>query len=247
MTAHGLEPINSSARETLTTEISRRLLKYLLSGTIQPGERVPSERQLAEMLAVGRSVVRKSLKSVALLGLLEVRPGDGTYLRRTQSELLPKTIEWGLLLGERRTLDLVEARRYLEPILAALAAERRSDSDIEALRTDLQDMANARDAMEFANADIAFHLGLAAAANNSALSEMLSSVRSLLRVWIVRVMEAAEDFGPSHREHVPVFEAVERGDAAGARAAMEVHLARASERLVATLTPEEAGHVGAGR
>ena len=78
-------------------EIARRLLDYFLSGEVEPGERIPSERRLAESLGVGRSLVREALKSLHLLGLLEVRQGDGTYLKRTDSELLPQVIEWGLL------------------------------------------------------------------------------------------------------------------------------------------------------
>jgi GntR family transcriptional repressor for pyruvate dehydrogenase complex len=96
----GLPRIDLSSRETLTMEVARRLLDYFLSGEVEPGERIPSERRLAESLGVGRSLVREALKSLHLLGLLEVRQGDGTYLKRTDSELLPQVIEWGLLLGE---------------------------------------------------------------------------------------------------------------------------------------------------
>ena len=79
---------------------------------------MPSERKLAEALGVGRSIVRQALKSLTVLGLLDVRQGDGTYLRRTDSPFLPVAIEWGLLLGVKRATDLVEARHYLEVVIA---------------------------------------------------------------------------------------------------------------------------------
>ena len=66
-----------------------------------PGDRIPSERELSRTLGVGRSSVRDALKPLTLLGIIDVRQGDGTYLRATESELLPKAIEWGLLLGEQ--------------------------------------------------------------------------------------------------------------------------------------------------
>jgi DNA-binding FadR family transcriptional regulator len=97
----GLPRIDLSSRETLTMEVARRLLDYFLSGEVEPGERIPSERRLAESLGVGRSLVREALKSLHLLGLLEVRQGDGTYLKRTDSELLPQVTTRPSMIYER--------------------------------------------------------------------------------------------------------------------------------------------------
>src|SRR5262249_32776093 len=149
---------------------------------------LPSERSLAEQLGVGRSVVREALKSLGLLGLIEVRQGDGTYVRQLESELLPKAIEWGLLLSESLTLDLVEARQHLEVITAQLAAARRDESDLAALKAALDGMRGEENIEAFVGYDIAFHLGVAEAARNSVLLGMLRNVQSLLRVWITRVI-----------------------------------------------------------
>lgn len=91
-----LPQIDLSHREGLPQEIARKLIDYILSGEVAPGTRMPSERQLASDLGVGRSAVREALKSLGLLGLVEVRQGDGTYLRKPDSDLLPRVIEWGL-------------------------------------------------------------------------------------------------------------------------------------------------------
>jgi GntR family transcriptional repressor for pyruvate dehydrogenase complex len=235
--ATGLPRIDLSSRETLTMEVARRLLDYFLSGEVGPGERIPSERRLAESLGVGRSLVREALKSLHLLGLLEVRQGDGTYLKRTESELLPQVIEWGLLLGERPALDLVEAREHLEVVVAGLAAERRDAQALEDLRALLTTMReSSEDPARFVEADVGFHLRVAEAAGNVILSDMLSGVRALLRVWIRRVIEAAGETRPSYLEHQPIFEAIERGDRAAATAAMAAHMAGASARLKATIS-----------
>lgn len=223
-------------RESANTELTRKLLDYLLSGELTPGQKIPPERALAEALGVGRAAVRHAIKSLSLLGLLEQRQGDGTYLSRTESDLLPRVIEWGLLLGERHLDDLVEARHHLEIVLAGLAAERRSAEELEALRAAFAAMAAATDAESYVEADIAFHLQIAAASHNSALAGILENVQSLLRVWARRVIEAAGETSTSLTMHRRVLRAIEQRDAEAARQTMEAHMARAGRRLRATLT-----------
>lgn len=240
--AIGLEPI-AARREPLATEIARRILDYLLSGDIEPGERIPSERKLAESLAVGRSVVREALKSLTLLGLIEVRPGDGTYLRRPESDLLPQAIEWGLLLGEKRVADLIEARHHVEVLLAGLAAERRTPDDLEMLHAYLGQMQAAPNTASFVAADLAFHVRVAEAAANLSLLQIMASIRALLQVWITRVRSAEVDNTRSCMEHEMVLRALEAGDPAAARMAMEAHMESATSRLQQTI---DAHGVGGG-
>lgn len=230
-----IEPIR---RETISAEIARRLLDYLLSGGIAPGAKLPSERQLAEAFGVGRSAVREAIAALALIGLIEVRHGDGTYMKRADSPLLPQVVEWGLLLGEQHTADLIEARQRIEIIIAGLAAERRSDKDLEQLELWLARMAEESQesgtTSGFVDADVAFHLCLAEAAQNSALRDVLASIQALLRAWIGRVV--AEGYRQSsYDEHVPIFRAVRARDVHGAEAAMDAHLRSAAARLQATL------------
>jgi GntR family transcriptional repressor for pyruvate dehydrogenase complex len=240
-------PRMDTSSEQLPAQVARLLLDYLLAGNVSPGARLPSERRLAEELGVGRSVVREALKSLGLLGLIEVRQGDGTYVRRLESELLPKVIEWGLLLGERRTLDLVEARQHLEVITAQLAAARRDESDLAALTAALDGMRGAEGDIEtFVSQDVAFHLRIAEAARNSVLSAVLMSIQSLLRVWITRVIDDADESSPSYLEHVPVYEAIANRDPATAGNAMQAHLDAAARRLRVTLQKEQERLEGLG-
>jgi GntR family transcriptional regulator, transcriptional repressor for pyruvate dehydrogenase complex len=228
-------------REAPSAEITRHLLDYLLSGNLSPGQRIPSERQLAEALQVGRSAVREAIKSLSLLGLLDVRQGDGTYLTRTDSDLLPRVIEWGLLLGERRVYDLMEARSYLEVTLAGLAAERRPNQIVTRLRELLETMrASAEDVPAYVEADIAFHLEIAHASGNEVLGGLVTSIKSLLRVWAARVLEAAGETETSLAMHTPIVDAIEARDVEGARAAMGAHMERADRRLRQTLSSQPA-------
>jgi GntR family transcriptional repressor for pyruvate dehydrogenase complex len=233
----GHELLRVEARESVSAEIARKLLDYLLSGVLLPGDRLPSERELSRTFGVGRSAVRDALKPLTLLGIIDVRQGDGTYLRATESEVLPKAVEWGLLLGERRAVDLVEARRHIEITLATLAAQRRSEEDLRDMRRLLRQMQDAASDDEFIEADIAFHLRLAEAARNSVLSGILTNIRSLIQVWITH---AADTLAPSYQEHVPIMAALEAGDPAAAAAAMGAHLDSAGAKLAKTLEAERA-------
>lgn len=226
-------------REATTTEIARKLLQYLLVGRFEPGYRLPSERNLASELGVGRSVVREALKSLTLLGIVEVRQGDGTFLRSTESELLPSVIEWGLLLGTRSIDELVEVRRYLETIVASLAAQRRTDADLERLDRHLREMYEAEDAPSFVAADMAFHIAIAETARNAVLLQIMTNVRSLLRVWMRKNVEDLDDRASVADEHRPVLDAIRAGDPDRAREAMRDHMDRALTRLGDTLTRQE--------
>jgi GntR family transcriptional repressor for pyruvate dehydrogenase complex len=228
-------------REAPAAEVTRRLLDYLLSGHITSGQKIPPERQLAQVLHVGRSAVREAIKSLSLLGLLDVRQGDGTYLTGHSSDLLPRVIEWGLLLGERRVQDLMEVRTHLEITVAGLAAERHTEEQVANLRRLLDEMEHADGEIPaYVEADLSLHLAIAEASGNQVLASLLGSIRSLLRVWATRVLEAAGEVETSLAVHVPIVDAIERGDADAARVAMTAHMARATRRLQASVGEQQA-------
>jgi GntR family transcriptional repressor for pyruvate dehydrogenase complex len=239
-----LGPVGTQVREPISSEITRRLLDFLISGGVQPGQRLPSERILAETLGVGRSHVRQAIKSLVVLGLIDVRQGDGTYFKRTDSPLLPLAIEWGLLLGSKQTQNLVEARSQLEVLVAGLAAERRDDAALAEMRRCLAIMETSTDPDELVDADVAFHLQIAKATGNQSLVQIMSSIRSLLTVWITRVVHAPGSRPITWSEHAGVLTAVERGDAVAAREAMAGHMEGAFARLRGTL--DEHGLSAAG-
>lgn len=232
----GLSKVSRVPQEPASSEVAKALMDYIFSGQVAPGEKLPSERQLSESFGVGRSVVREGLKSLGLLGLIEFRHGGGTFLRNANSDLLPRVIEWGLLLGERKVSDLIEARQHLELITAQLAAQRRTEADLVEIKNALDSMSEAKTADEFVDADVAFHLAIADASGNSVIANMLKNIAALLRVWIHRVMEAEDSFEGSYREHIPVYDYIREGQPAAAQASMKEHIDAASARLMATLT-----------
>lgn len=225
-------------REPLESELIRKLMDYFISSGLRPGSKLPAERRMSEALSVGRAALRHALKTLSLLGVVEVRPSTGTFLRNEANDLLPQVIEWGLLLGERRAREVVEARSALEVTLSQLAAARRSNQDVEDLRQLTNRMRQAGSATEYVQWDVEFHLAIARVAQNDVLAGILRSLQTLLKVWATRVITAAGETDSSFAMHTPILDAIADGDVERAGLAMQAHMDRASRRLRAAIEAE---------
>src|SRR3954447_2156179 len=226
--------LGSLGQGSVVSEVAERLLAYFTSGEIAPGTRLPAERQLAASLGVGRSAVREALAALEILGIVIVRPGSGTYLRDGASELLPRTLSWGLMLGEPRTRELVELRGGLEVQAAQLAALRIAGEALERMRASLGVMEASLDNLAaFVEADAAFHGEIAAGSGNQVLQELLQSIRSLLRIWVDRALTDEGHAAAALTEHTKIYEALAAHDADAVTATMSSHMQTASRRLLA--------------
>lgn len=226
---------------TPTAAVASELLRYFTSGSLEPGSRLPAERKLAEMLGTGRSAVREALAALEVLGIVDVRPGSGTYLRSGASELLPRTLSWGLMLGDHDIADLMQIRSALERLVARLAAEHAEDAAMPALQRHLERMAHHVDLGDhaaFVEADAHFHQELAECTGNSSLGPLLGSVRALLRVWVDRSVDAEKDARRALDEHNHLVEAIARRDPDEAESKMAIHMKTAEERILASVSGE---------
>jgi GntR family transcriptional repressor for pyruvate dehydrogenase complex len=190
---------------------------------LQPGDRLPSERELAEVLNVSRASVREALRVLAAMGWVEVRPGDGTFVREPHAPLDPAI--WGSLSERTFLLDLLEARRIVEREVAVLAARRATPEDLDQLQELLSrraaELASGRRDLE---TDLLFHQMLAEATRNPVLSSL---VRSLNEMWLVSreaLARAPSSPHQAHHFHAAILEALRRRDEASARKAMEEHM-----------------------
>jgi GntR family transcriptional repressor for pyruvate dehydrogenase complex len=235
-TGDDLTPLTSIEPVSVVTVVTRRLLHYFTSGHIERGGRLPSERRLAESLGVGRSAVREALAALELLGVVSVRPGSGTYLKSSASELLPQTLSWGVLLDEPRTRELIDVRHALEVEAARSAATAATPAALAELEATVAAMAqHGHDFPAFVEADMRFHQLLAAGTGNVTLADLLTTLRSLLRVWVERAVADGEHTSLTLREHTAVLDAVRSRDPVAAAAAMDRHMASARGRLVESL------------
>ncbi|MGC5343545.1 FadR/GntR family transcriptional regulator [Streptomyces sp. DT171] len=219
-------------RESSVSEVARLLLDHLAEGNLKPGTRLPAERQLADALHVARSSVRGALSALDVLGVIEVRPGSGSYVREGTSEFLPRAISWGMMLGTRHTRDLAEVRTFLEGVSARLAADRADADDVERLEGHLNRMRETgTDVRAFVESDLAFHLDLADISGNAVLGDILHSVRALLQGWTEHAGGIEDAVAETLREHGAVLDAIRAHDAEAADAAMVEHMRRAGDRL----------------
>lgn len=222
----------SIEKVSAVSEVTRRLLTYFSSDAVQPGDRLPPERQLASTLGVGRSAVREALAALEILGMVNVRPGSGTYLRGRASELLPQTLSWGLLINTPQTKELIDVRHGLEVQAARLAARRATPELLGELELQLLTMETpAEDYEAFVAADMQFHQLVALCAQNTLIADLLQTVRSLIRVWIDRSMNDSTAAQSAASDHRALFEAISAGDEERAAAVMESHMLSAAERL----------------
>ena len=222
MSSDELAPI---ARTTLTADIYRKLVDHIIRGVWKPGSRIPPERQLGQLLGVGRASLREALKALEIMGLIETRLGDGTYVCQ-QSEFLSRPLLWAITSrSETAVQELVEARKLIETELAGLAAERATADDLKQIGGHLDRMERSlQKQSEFLQADIEFHLAIGRSAHNSILMNALNLIRNLLQQWIGSTLQVPGVSEKALEHHQAIFLAIAKKNGAAARAAMTAHL-----------------------
>lgn len=172
-----LSPIS---RSKLAESVAQQLLGQIRENGLAPGTRMPSERELMSALGVGRSTIREAMNGLAMLGVLEIRHGQGAFVRNPDGgALLPSGIAAALSRGITR--DLFEARRLVEVHVARLAAERRTEPDLSEIADCLADHARAIEAGEPAvEPSVRFHVRIGEAAHSEVLSSFVSSFAEMM-------------------------------------------------------------------
>ncbi len=183
-------PLSSTRRTGLVDQVIEQLRVAVRQGEWAIGERIPTEPELAATLGVGRNTVREAVRALAHSGLLEVRQGDGTYVRAT-SEVS------GALrrLCGTRLREALQVRRILEVEAARLAATERTDDDLATLRRllDERDRLWSRGDLDaFARADTEFHLAMVEAAHNGVLGELYRGLTELVTASVATTSRADE-------------------------------------------------------
>lgn len=237
MTKRTPAPRNSLFRSvqretTLSTRVIRQIEDLILQKKLKPGDRLPSERDLAEQLAVSRTVVREAIRSLVAKGLLKVRPGIGATIRQPSAATVTESVHLFLRTGgaELTYNKVHEIRRVLEIEIAGLAAQRRTADDLVQLERILGGMAALDDDRErFAETDVKFHAALAEATQNELFSLLLDSIADIMLEVRYSGFELAGAPERALGYHRAIYEQVKAGDPNGARNAMREHLKEAEE------------------
>lgn len=213
-------------RGTLSEEIAHQLIQSILDGKFRFGERLPPERDLARYLNVGRPTLREAIRVLSMLGLVDVRHGEGCFVVDRHADFIGRAFSWALLLDSQSVEELIEARVAIESALAALAALRADATQVARLRefVDAMELAGTEYKL-FVPPDLGFHLTIAEAARNVTLSRLLFAIQSLLKEWIERALrESQSTFEQAVVQHKAILSAIERRDAEAARLAMALHV-----------------------
>jgi GntR family transcriptional repressor for pyruvate dehydrogenase complex len=190
------------------------------------GEKLPPEMELCAALNVGRSTLREGLKSLAFIGMVRMRAGDGTYVAEPTRGLLDRILAKGLLKTEKDLADVCETRMILEVELARLAAERATAEDINVLQK-LIDKGAARlrgDQRLYSEVDLDFHLTVANCSQNRLLPRLLTDIRGLLVEWIAKSQELPGLLENAHEQHKRILASIAGHDPQSARREMQAHL-----------------------
>jgi DNA-binding FadR family transcriptional regulator len=210
----------------LAEEIVDQIERLILNEELHVGDALPSERELAAQLHVSRNILREALGMLVQKGLLEVRPGSGTFVARPTTEFLRDTLDHFIRFNKSALFDLIEARRAIEVEIAEMAAERATPKDQILIAAALDHLEKSVGSLEpYTDADIHFHSTLAVAANNGILELLLDSIRGALRENIrVLVQHHATAVEEAMGYHRRIARAVREHDKAEARTAMSEHL-----------------------
>ncbi|HZP01472.1 MAG TPA: FadR/GntR family transcriptional regulator [Terriglobia bacterium] len=226
-----LVPVGRS--QTITEAIAGQLIRLIMQGRYKPGDRLPSEFELADQFRAGRGAVREALKALAIVGLVRVDRGKGTFVSERE-DYLTHPLSLGLK-AETELRRLIEARRLIEVELAGLAAERATPRQIQEIQSLVEAMAKStgpEERKKFLESDVQFHFAVADAADNFILSQFLTLVRNLMKEWITKSLQVRGVASEAVRQHRQILAAIARRQKKEARRAMERHLTAMGERFL---------------
>jgi GntR family transcriptional repressor for pyruvate dehydrogenase complex len=214
----------------INEEVAEVLLEMINKGQLKPGDKLDSVQQLAENFQVGRSAVREALSALRAMGLIEMKQGEGTYIREFDPMMLSLPLSTAVLMNETDIIHLLEVRKILEVGAVASAAQNRTDEDLEVMLTALRSMKEGLDSEELGEkADLDFHFAIASATHNPILKGLMSNVSGMMsesmretrRLWLFSKQTTNERL---YQEHMQIFEAIKERNVARAQNLIIEHL-----------------------
>jgi GntR family transcriptional regulator, transcriptional repressor for pyruvate dehydrogenase complex len=214
-------------RTRLYEQVADQISTWIAENGLHPGDRLPPERELAQRLGVSRATLSQALVALEVIGVVVVRHGDGTVL--TERARTGPVIE-AIRAHADRLPEIIEARDALESKLAALAAVRRTDADLAAIRAALEEMERDIEAGgRGVEADEQFHGAITAAARSDLLTQMMVAIHDLIRETRLESLSQPGRPRESLAGHQKVADAIAAGDPDAATQAMHEHVMLVSD------------------
>jgi GntR family transcriptional regulator, transcriptional repressor for pyruvate dehydrogenase complex len=210
----------------ITDEAMNKIRQMIVSGELSPGDRLPREADLAERLGLSRNSLREAINALALVGVLDVRQGDGTYVTSLDPSLLLASMGFVVELHQDSSvLEMFDVRRILEPAAAMRAAKSMSVEEISEARRHLDSLAAEPSVEELVANDMEFHRLIAAGSRNQVLCSLVDGLRHptyRARVWRGFTQEGAVP--RTLAEHHAILDAIAARDPDLAYSWMTVHI-----------------------
>ncbi|MCI3204565.1 MULTISPECIES: FadR/GntR family transcriptional regulator [Pandoraea] len=224
---------------SISEQVAQRLLTMIRTGLLKPGQQLPPERDLATMLGVGRPAVREAIRGLALLGLLRIRQGEGTFVGSLEMRELLEPLEMIIELNAGTLEALFDARLVIEPGVAALAATHIADEDLARLHALVDDEEALLGSPEtFSAADMTFHETIIDACENPFLQSIANSLY-LLGKKSRRVTSQVDGvLERSLQDHRLILDALAARDPERAAQAMRQHLCRVRDAYAASVAAD---------
>lgn len=214
-------------RPRLYEQIAEQIMAHVAQTGLGPGDRLPPERELATALGVSRASVSQALVALEVVGTVRVRHGDGAILAEPSPA---RTVAGRLARHAEQLPDIIEAREALEVSLAALAARRRTETDLAEIDAALADMErDIERGGRGVEADERFHAGVTAAAHSGVLAGLMGEISGLIRESRIESLSQPDRPRLSLAGHRAVTDAIRAGDPASARDAMADHIRLVSD------------------
>ena len=214
-------------------EVVGQLGQLIDEGKLKAGDRLPSERELAETFRVSRTSVREAIKSLEMEGLVITRPGSGTFISAIDVQTLVQPLASLLSRGKDALIELFEMRRLVEPGIAALAAERATAADLRRLQEILteQDQQVTR-GTSAVDSDAAFHFAIGQATHNSALQQLVSAIVEILKPAREQSLQTPGRAHKSLASHRAILTAIAQHNPELARHAMQQHIEAVAQNVL---------------
>ena len=241
---HSQSNLSTAPRESLSTQTLDQLIGWLKDGTFKSGSKLPSQNELVEYFGVSRTGIREALQMMAVLNLIEIKPGLGCFVKRVSPEYIIHADVLSILLEKESVMDVIETRKLVESGIAALATERALPEDY----WKMEDVLIAIDRSIQKNESIAvisteFHCALAEASHNAVLAKLLRSFTQLMAKAGQLLEDSVEDLGKFKRHalktHQDLFDVIKQGDPEKSRKALIDHITYSEELIVGALKRAE--------
>jgi GntR family transcriptional repressor for pyruvate dehydrogenase complex len=215
-------------KKNVTNGIIVEIQRMLAEGELREGDKLPNQNDFAAQLGVSRASLREALHTLALLGVIEQKPGAGTVIRAQISAFLMDNLDSPMISGSQGALELIEARQVLETSMIELAIDRAGDAEISHLGEIIQKLsrfASENQVEEYRAVDIQFHYEIARAAHNRFLLHLFVTIRHFLEQFFVESFNLVPDIlEKSQKHHEEIFQALKAGDKKKARAEIAKHM-----------------------